>query len=133
LLGNQIVFGLPKDGIIANGVAFGFLPADGDRGISYSMAQIDSTLGAKASTYGVYSQITSASYDGNQLLNRLGDVVSSGAVFQPAVMPTIPFNQITPSIASQVASVLSQFTSRGVEVWLRFGHEMNWYVVSNLE
>lgn len=71
------------------------------------MAQIDSTLGAAASTYGVYSQITSATYDGNQLLNRLEDVVSSGAVFQPAVMPTIPFNQITSSVASQVARVLT--------------------------
>jgi hypothetical protein len=95
------------------------------------MAQIDSTLGAKASTYGYYSQITSSTYDGSQLLARLSDVVSSGAVFQPAIMPVIPFSEVTSSVASQVASVLEQFTSQGVEVWLRFGHEMNYYVVSN--
>jgi hypothetical protein len=94
------------------------------------MATIDSTLGAKASTYGYYSQITSSTYSGSQLLAVLSDVVSSGAVFQPAIMPIIPFTQVTSSVASQVASVLEQFTSKGVEVWLRFGHEMNWYVVS---
>jgi hypothetical protein len=95
------------------------------------MATIDSTLGAKASTYGYYSQISSSTYSGSQLLAVLSDVVSSGAVFQPAIMPSIPFSQVTSSVASQVASVLEQFTSQGVEVWLRFGHEMNWYVVSN--
>jgi hypothetical protein len=97
------------------------------------MAQIDSTLGGKASTYGWYSQISSSSsYSGSQLLEVLDDVVSSGAIFQPAIMPTVGFSGITPSIASQVASVLEQFTEKGVEVWLRFGHEMNYYVVSNL-
>ena len=45
-------------------------------------------------------------------------------------MPKIPFSEVTSSVASQVASVLEQFTSQGVEVWLRFGHEMNYYVVS---
>lgn len=45
-------------------------------------------------------------------------------------MPTIPLSEVTSSVASQVASVLEQFTGRGVEVWLRFGHEMNYYVVS---
>jgi len=95
------------------------------------MSTIDSTLGGKASTYGWYSQITSSTYDGSQLLEVLSDVVSSGAVFQPAIMPYIPFSQVTPSVASQVASVLEQFTAKGVEVWLRFGHEMNYYVVSD--
>jgi hypothetical protein len=115
---------------VANGVAFGFLPSDGSaKSPSYIMATIDSTLGGKASTYGYYSQITSSTYSGSQLLQVLSDVVSSGAVFQPAIMPKIPFNQVTSTVASQVAKVLAKFTSQGVEVWLRFGHEMNWYVV----
>jgi hypothetical protein len=116
--------------VAANGVAFGFLPSDGSA-ISppYTMAAIDSTLGGKASTYGYYSQITSTTYSGSQLLAVLSDVVFSGAVFQPAIMPIIPFSEITSSVASQIAEVLEQFTSQGVEVWLRFGHEMNYYVV----
>lgn len=95
------------------------------------MADINSKLGAKASTYGWYSQITGSTYDGSQLLAVLNDVVSSGAVFQPAIMPTLAagFNGVTPAVASQVAAVLKKFTDQGVEVWLRFGHEMNWYVV----
>ena len=124
--------GLPSGGVVANGLAFGFLPSDGSAtSPHYTMTTIDSTLGAKASTYGYYSQISSSTYSGSQLLAVLSDVVSSGAVFQPAIMPIIPFSQVTSSVASQVASVLEQFTSQGVEVWLRFGHEMNWYVVSN--
>ncbi|PQE08469.1 glycoside hydrolase family 26 protein [Rutstroemia sp. NJR-2017a BBW] len=124
------VDGLPSGGVISNGVAFGFLPSDGYKVSSpaYTMAQINSKLGAKASTYGWYAQITSSTFSGSQLLQRLDDVVASGAVFQPAVMPSIPFSQVTSSVAAQVASVLEQFTSKNVEVWLRFGHEMNYYV-----
>ncbi|TGO86466.1 hypothetical protein BPOR_0301g00080 [Botrytis porri] len=122
--------GLPSGGVVSNGVAFGFLPSDGYQVASpvYTMAQINSKLGVKASTYGWYAQITSSTFTGSQLLQRLDDVVASGAVFQPAVMPTIPFSQVTSNVASQVASVLEQFTAKGVEVWLRFGHEMNYYV-----
>ncbi|KAB8300160.1 hypothetical protein EYC80_000387 [Monilinia laxa] len=121
---------LPSDGVISNGVAFGFLPSDGYKVASpaYAMAQINSKLGGKASTYGFYAQISSTTFDGSQLLDRLDDVVTSGAVFQPAIMPTIPFSEVTSSVASQVARVLEQFTVKGVEVWLRFGHEMNYYV-----
>ena len=57
----------------------------------------------------------------------MDDVVKSQAVFQPAVMPSIPFNQVTPDVARQVASVMKKFTDQGVEVWLRFAHEMNYY------
>ncbi|ESZ95292.1 glycoside hydrolase family 26 protein [Sclerotinia borealis F-4128] len=124
------VNGLPTGGVVSNGVAFGFLPSDGWEVASpaYTMAQINSKLGGKASTYGWYAQISSTAFTGSQLLQRLDDVVSSGAVFQPAVMPTIPFSEVTSSVASQVAAVLEQFTAKGVEVWLRFSHEMNYYV-----
>ena len=96
------------------------------------MAQLDAALGAKASTYGWYSQLSSTTYDGSQLTEVLSDVVASGAVFQPAVMPTLSagFGAITPDVANQVAAVMKKFTDQGVEVWLRFGHEMNWYTQS---
>ncbi|KAF5879177.1 putative glycoside hydrolase family 26 protein [Botrytis fragariae] len=126
--------GLPTGGVVSNGVAFGFLPSDGYQVASpaYTMAQINSKLGGKASTYGWYAQISSSTFTGSQLLQCLDDVVASGAVFQPAVMPTIPFSQVTSSVASQVAGVLEQFTAKGVEVWLRFGHEMNYYVTDGI-
>lgn len=59
----------------------------------------------------------------------MSDVVSSGAVFVPAVMPTgVTFSQIDSTVAQQIATVLEKFTSQGVEVWLRFAHEVNYYV-----
>ncbi|KAF2713768.1 glycoside hydrolase family 26 protein [Pleomassaria siparia CBS 279.74] len=44
------------------------------------------------------------------------------------VIAAVPFNQITPTVAHDVAAVMKKFTDEGVQVWLRFGHEMNWYV-----
>ncbi|KAL9611135.1 MAG: hypothetical protein Q9167_004215 [Letrouitia subvulpina] len=62
----------------------------------------------------------------------MSDVVASGAVFVPAIMPTgIKFSQITPTVAQQIAAVLNNFTSQGVEVWLRFAHEVNYYTTEN--
>ena len=58
----------------------------------------------------------------------MDDVVDSGAVFIPAVMPSIDLSKIDEKVASQVADVLKQFTDKGVEVWLRFAHEINWYL-----
>ncbi|KAK4075554.1 hypothetical protein Trihar35433_2114 [Trichoderma harzianum] len=132
--GNPVVLkradGLPTNCVYVNNIAFGALPSDGEPGQSpqYSMAQLNSALGAKICGYGWYSQVSSSNYDGSQLTAVMSDVVSSGAVFQPAVMPTLPLGDFTASTASQVASVLEKFTSQGVEVWLRFGHEMNYYL-----
>ena len=59
----------------------------------------------------------------------MDDVVASGAVFVPSVMPTgLKFSDISPDIAGDIANVLNEFTSQGVEVWLRFAHEVNYYV-----
>ena len=81
------------------------------------------------SRYGKYSQIGSTSYDTSQLTDVLSAVVESGAVFIPSIMPTgVTFSQIDSGLATQIAAVLEKFTSQGVEVWLRFAHEVNYYV-----
>jgi hypothetical protein len=92
------------------------------------MSQINSRLGAKSGAYGWYAQIKGSTFDGGQLLARKEDILASGAVFVASVMPSVNFNQITPEVAKQVAAVMKQFTDEGVKVWLRFAHEMNWYV-----
>jgi len=94
------------------------------------MKEINQRLGAVSSTYGMYSHLNSNDYDGYELLEEFLDVVNSGAVFIPSVMPvlTTGFSGITLNIASQVATVMRKFTDKGVVVWLRFAHEMNWYV-----
>ncbi|KAJ4349407.1 uncharacterized protein N0V89_008022 [Didymosphaeria variabile] len=120
--------GLPDDTLKTNCLSVGFLPSEGDSASPrYTMAQINEKLGAKASTYGWYAQITSSGFDGSQLLAVKEDIVASGAVFVASVMPSVNFNQVTPDIANQVASVMKQFTDAGVTVWLRYAHEMNWY------
>ena len=44
-------------------------------------------------------------------------------------MPTgLKFSDISTDVANDIANVLNEFTSKGVEVWLRFAHEVNWYV-----
>lgn len=124
--------GLPDDTLRTNSVSVGFLPSEGDATSPlYTMAQINEKLGAKASTYGWYAQITSSDFDGSQLLAVKEDVIASGAVFVASVMPMINFNLVTKDVANQVASVMKQFTDAGVTVWLRYAHEMNWYVTDN--
>lgn len=93
------------------------------------MKDINAKLGAVSSAYGMYSHLDSDQYDGYELFEEFDDVVRSGAVFIPSVMPVLAagFAGITPSVAHQVAGVMKNFTDRGVRVWLRFGHEMNWY------
>jgi hypothetical protein len=96
------------------------------------MSDINSKLGTgvKASTYGWYAHIGDSGFNAGQLTEVLADVIASKAVFQPAVMPNIPLSQITSEIGNDILTCLEQFTSAGVEVWLRFGHEMNWYTAS---
>ena len=83
-----------------------------------------------SSTYGLYSHLDSDNYTGYELFEEFDDVIRSGAVFIPAVMPVLSqgFSGITPQVAAQVALVMRSFTDQGVVVWLRFAHEMNWYV-----
>ncbi|KAJ3826858.1 glycoside hydrolase family 26 protein [Lentinula raphanica] len=121
--------GLPSDGLkTKNGVPFGFLP---DVSAQATMAEINKAVGmSPASTYGWYAQITGDSWDGSQLLSQKQDIIDSKAVFIPAVMPTVDMSAITSDVAKQVASVLKQFTDEGVEVWLRFAHEVNYYISS---
>lgn len=121
--------GLPDDTLKTNCISIGFLPSEGDSASPrYTMAQINGALGAQSSTYGWYAQITSSGFDGSQLLAVKEDVVASGAVFVASVMPSIDFSAVTEDVANQVASVMKQFTDAGVTVWLRYAHEMNWYV-----
>jgi hypothetical protein len=45
-------------------------------------------------------------------------------------MPTGGWQGLTASDNSQavnIAKVMKQFTDEGIEVWLRFAHEVNWY------
>lgn len=123
---------LPAYGTITNGIHVGFLPDDGSGGGQpHSMAEINSQLGKVSSAYGYYAQAQSGTiFDGQQLLYRLDDIKAAGGVFQPAVMPTggwegLKYNDNRQAVA--IAKVMQKFVDEGLEVWLRFAHEVNYY------
>ncbi|KAK3335036.1 glycoside hydrolase superfamily [Neurospora tetraspora] len=110
-----------------NGIYWGWNP-DVERGDNITM--INRATGYQATTVSYFSQINSPSgYDGHQLLEHLDEIKGTGAALIAAVMPNgLSFNEVTPAIAADIANVVRQFTDQGIEVWLRFAHEMNWYV-----
>lgn len=89
-------------GMVKNGIAIGFLPDDGQSspsplheltpkipgsggGTPEQMSSLNAALSRPSATYGYYSQVISGTpYDGSQLLARMNDIKSSGAIFQPA-------------------------------------------------
>ncbi|PWN98351.1 hypothetical protein FA09DRAFT_329945 [Tilletiopsis washingtonensis] len=113
------------------GLPVGFVPqfhasatpmADIQRVIdSATPASLNMTL--RPATYGWYAQTyPHEHFDGEQLLRVKDDVVASGAIFEPAVMPLQGWTGYTAannSHALSIARVLKQFTDEGVEVRLR--------------
>jgi len=100
-----------------------------------TMSHLNGETGQKGATYNVYSQLKSSnvdsgSYDGNDQYN-VDDIISSGAVLIASLMPEIDWDEVTPGLCESVASYFENtFTSQGVTIWLRYAHEMNYYVTS---
>ncbi|GAA6036024.1 hypothetical protein NBRC10512_002154 [Rhodotorula toruloides] len=105
-------------------IGIGFLPDYKNQ----DMAKINSALGIKSSYYGWYAQLPeSGDWDGAQLLSQMNDIKACNCIFQPAVMPTKGWRGLTASDNSQakaIAKVMKKFTDEGIEVWLRFAHEV---------
>jgi hypothetical protein len=94
-------------GVAVNGIALGFLPDEGDAGGSkQSMVQLNALMGqGNAATYGYYAQAKSGTpFDGGQLLAVMDDVKASGAIFEPAVMPTGGWQGLTADDDSQACA-----------------------------
>ncbi|TKA51435.1 hypothetical protein B0A53_05348 [Rhodotorula sp. CCFEE 5036] len=114
-------------GASRNNIGIGFLPDYKTQ----TMAGLTKGLGIKSSFYGWYAQLPkSGAWDGAQLLSQMDDIKACKCIFQPAVMPTNGWAGLTASDDSQakaIAAVMKKFTDEGIEVWLRFAHEVNWY------
>ena len=121
-----------------NDLPIGFIPQQDAS--PTPMADINTVLsqGAKgvgntfrSATYGWYAQVyPGLPFKGEQILKIKDDVIKSGAIFEIAIMPLRSYDGFTaqnPSQAIAVAKVLQQFTQAGIQVRLRFGHEMNYY------
>jgi len=111
------------------------LPDDGSGGgQSNTMEELIQAIGGKQmATIGIYAQAEAGTtFDGSQLLDRVDDILASGAALQAAVMPTgSSWQGLTTSDNSQavnIANVMQQLLDKGVpEIHLRFAHEMNYY------
>ena len=117
---------LPAGCSTKNGIGIGWLP-----GTDEKIGDIQSALGVTACTDGQYAQITSNgaySDSSDQLLSSLTQIVGGKTIFVASLMPSIALNTVDATVAGGVAAVMKQFTDKGIEVWLRFAHEMNWYV-----
>ncbi|GAA5935833.1 uncharacterized protein JCM15063_001819 [Sporobolomyces koalae] len=114
-------------GLARNNIGIGFLPDYTNQ----NLQKITEGLGIKSSFYGWYSQLPeSDEWDGAQLLAQLDDIKACNCIFQPAVMPTKGWKGLTKSDNFQalaIAKVMKKFTDEGIEVQLRFAHEVNWY------
>ncbi|KPV72871.1 glycoside hydrolase family 26 protein [Rhodotorula graminis WP1] len=122
------VIATKQPGLARNNIGIGFLPDYKNQ----DMAKINAGLGIKSSYYGWYAQLpASGEWHGSQLLSQLDDVKACRCIFQPAVMPTKGWSGLTKDDNSQalaIAKVMKKFTDEGIEVWLRFAHEINWYL-----
>ncbi|GAA5861619.1 hypothetical protein JCM1840_005209 [Sporobolomyces johnsonii] len=117
--------GLILSGVSKNNIGIGFLPDYNGE----TMSDITSGLEIKSSFYGWYAQLPeSGDWDGSQLTSQMSDVKNCSCIFQPAVMPTTGWTGLTSADNSQalaIAKVMQQFTDEGIEVWLRFAHEVD--------
>ena len=107
-------------------VGIGWLP-----GTDEKIGDIESALGITACFDGEYAQITQQgeySDSSMQLTPSISQLTGGKTIFVASVMPSIPLSQVDSTVAGGVANVLKQFTDKNIEVYLRFAHEMNWYV-----
>jgi len=109
-----------------NGVPVGWLPD----GVNINDIQNKVKSGTTPCTYGDYAHIVSTSdYGDDGMGNSASTASKSGAVFTISLQPFIPFDQVD---ASKVAASMNNILSKGLSVvWLRFAHEMNWYISTN--
>ncbi|KAJ1020621.1 hypothetical protein NDA16_004014 [Ustilago loliicola] len=126
-----------SDPIRLNGVPIGFIPDVGsDGGNVQTMVAINGLLAGRGQSYayGFYDQTTYGTiYNGAKLLANAPDIYASGAILEASIMPIGSWGGFTATDNSQakaVCNVLKRFTDAGVEVRLRFAHEVNYYVTT---
>ncbi|EST07085.1 Glycoside hydrolase, catalytic domain protein [Kalmanozyma brasiliensis GHG001] len=126
-----------SDPITLNGMPIGFIPDVGsDGGNVQTMVGINGLLAGRGQSYayGFYDQTNyGTTYDGSKLLANAPDIYASGAILEASIMPVGSWGGYTRTDNSQataVCRVMKRFTDAGVEVRLRFAHEVNYYVTT---
>lgn len=126
-----------SDPITLNGIPIGFIPDVGsDGGNVQTMVGINGLLAGRGQSYayGFYDQTNYGTiYSGVKLLANAPDIYASGAILEASIMPVGSwggYTQVDNSQAVAVCRVMKKFTDAGVEVRLRFAHEVNYYVTT---
>ncbi|KIS70251.1 uncharacterized protein UMAG_06336 [Mycosarcoma maydis] len=126
-----------SDPLTLNGLPIGFIPDVGsDGGNVQTMVGINGLLAGRGQSYayGFYDQTQYGTiYNGAKLLAHAADIYASGAILEASIMPVGSwggYTQVDNSQAQAVCKVMKRFTDAGVEVRLRFAHEVNYYVTT---
>ncbi|SNX84552.1 uncharacterized protein MEPE_03261 [Melanopsichium pennsylvanicum] len=126
-----------SDPLSLNGLPIGFIPDVGsDGGNVQTMVGINGLLAGHGQSYayGFYDQTTYGTiYNGAKLLANAADIYASGAILEATIMPVGSWGGYTQTDNSQavaICRVMKKFTDAGVDVRLRFAHEVNYYVTT---
>ena len=122
---------LPAGCQSVNGIGFGWLPDYNGA----SLAADENAVGNKNPCFaGYYGQTGGSGWNGGaQITDNIADATSGGKpypIFIASVMPQgTPFSQFTEgsTAVTSIADAMTKLTAAGLTVFLRFGHEMNYY------
>ena len=122
---------LPAGCQSVNGIGFGWLPDYNGA----SLAADEKAVGNENPCFaGYYGQTGGSGWNGGaQITDNIADATSGGKpypIFIASVMPQgTPFGQFTEgsTVVTSIADAMRKLTTAGLTVFLRFGHEMNYY------
>lgn len=119
----------PDDGVVQYG----------SQGTAQTLQELDAATGSPAVAVGAYANVEARTYipedpathfDGADFLPFLQQAIDGQAIFVASILPVHGYGGFQPNDTRQIEAtinVLRNFVNAGVEVWLRFGHEANWY------
>ena len=122
---------LPAGCESVNGIGFGWLPDYNGASLKDDENAVQNKNPCFAGYYGQTG--LSGWNDGAQITDNIADAQSGGKpypIFIASVMPQgTPFSQFTEgsAVVTSIANAMTKLTAAGLTVFLRFGHEMNWY------
>ncbi len=94
-----------------------------------SPADYASRLGKSPMVYGEYVPFPLSRETKSSLSRKVDKIAAQRGMLMLTLMPNGGLNTVTPGAIRDLGSVLANYNSRGVKVFVRFGHEMNgsWY------
>lgn len=111
----------------------------GSQGTMQTLQELNAATVLPAVAVGAYANIEARTYvpgditthfNGSEFLPYLQQAIEGEAIFVASVLPVHGYNGFMRNDTAQLEAtinVLRTFVDAGVDVWLRFAHEFNWY------